>query len=95
MAIIKSYFTPTTLDGLNEEIVFGPGYIDLNISDCNTLYVQLFTAVTSTWTLTTQQSIDGTNWVNFSVSPGTGSFGSTFSAAGTSFSNVFAARRFL
>jgi len=88
MAIIKSYLTPITLDGLNQEIVFGPGYIDLNISDCNTLYVQLFTSVVSTWQIQTQQSIDGTNWVNLSVSAGTGTFGPTYTTSGATFSNI-------
>ena len=88
MAIIKTYNTPVTLDALDEEIIFGPGYIDVDLSGSSTLYVQLFTSVTSTWTITVQQSLDGTNWVNHSVSPATGSFGATFSAAGTSFNNI-------
>jgi len=88
MAILRTYNTPVTLDALDEEIIFGPGYIDVDLSGSNTLYVQLHTAVSGTWTITVQQSLDGTNWVNQSVSPATGSFGATFSAAAQSFSNI-------
>lgn len=80
---------PWTLDALDEEIIFGPGYNDINLSDANTVFVQAFTSVSGTWTITFQLSLDGTNWVNFSVSPNVGSFGATFSAAGTTFSNMF------
>ena len=88
MAIIKT-LGPWTLDALDEEVIFGPGYNDLNLSDANSVAVQAHTAVSSTWTITFQQSLDGVNWVNFSVSPATGSFGATFSAAAGTFSNVF------
>lgn len=80
---------PWTLDALDEEIIFGPGYNDINLSDANTVFVQAFTSVSGTWTITFQSSLDGTNWVNFSVSPNIGSFGATFSAAAATFSNMF------
>ena len=90
MAIIKT-LGPWTLDALDEEVIFGPGYNDMNLSDANTLYVQVHTDVSGTWTITFQQSLDGVNWVNFSVGPATGSFGATFSAAASTFSNLFSA----
>lgn len=80
---------PWTLGALDEEVIFGPGYNDLNLGDANSVLVQAHTAVTGTWSITFQQSLDGVNWVNFSVSPATGSFGATFSAAGATFSNIF------
>ena len=82
---------PFTLDALDEEVIFGPGYNDINLSDANSVFVQAFTSVSGTWTITFSSSLDGTNWVNFSVSPSTGSFGATFSAAASTFSNLFAA----
>jgi hypothetical protein len=88
MAIIKT-IGPFTLEGLDEEVIFGPGYNDVNLSDANTVYVQAFTPTTSTWTITFQTSLDGENWVSLNVTPSTGSFGSSFSTAAISFSQLF------
>lgn len=75
MSHIKSNAGPYTLDALNEEVVFGPDYIDLNLSDTDALLCTVV-AVTSTLDLQCQTSLDGTNWTPQSLSRGVG-FGAT------------------
>ncbi len=87
MAIIATSET-VTLDALDEEVIYGP---EMFTSDTDGLIIQAFTANTSTWTITFYGSVDGVNYVTFTVSPFTGTFGNNFSASGTSFSNIFIA----
>ena len=87
MAIIATSET-VTLDALNEEVIYGP---EMSMSDTDGLIIQAFTATTSTWTITFYGSVDGVNYVTYSVTPFTGSFGNNFSVAGASYSNVFVA----
>ena len=87
MAIIATSET-VTLDALDEEVIYGP---EMSMSDTDALIVQAFTATTSTWTITFYGSVDGVNYVTFSVTPFSGSFGNNFSASGTSYSNIFTA----
>jgi len=80
MAIIKSHLTSYTLDALDEEVIFGSEYINLDLSDTDAL---LFTIVapTSTLDFQCQASVDGINWAPFSMSRGTG-FGATIQLTG-------------
>jgi len=80
MAIIKSHLTSYTLDALDEEVIFGSEYINLDLDDTDSL---LFTIVapTSTLDFQCQASIDGINWAPFSMSRGTG-FGATIQLTG-------------
>lgn len=80
MAIIKTHAGPYTLEALNDEVVFGSGYINLDLDDTDAL---LFTIVapTSTLDFQCQASIDGTNWSPYSMSRGQG-FGATIQLAG-------------
>lgn len=67
MAIIQTAPSSYTLDALNEEIIFGPGGVDLNLSDTDAVVFQI-TAPTSTLDLQFQSSLDGTNWFPLSFS---------------------------
>jgi len=87
MAIIATSET-VTLDALNEEVIYGP---EMFMSDTDGIIIQAFTATTSTWTITFYGSVDGVNYVTFSVTPFTGSFGNNFSASAATFNNIFTA----
>lgn len=82
MAIIKSHAESYTLEALNDEVVFGSGYINLNLDDTDAL---LFTIVapTSTLDFQAQASVDGTNWSPISMQRGQG-FGATIQLAAAS-----------
>lgn len=86
MAIIKTHAGPYTLEALDEEVVFGPGYIDLDLDDTDSVLFT-FVAPTSTLDFQCQSSIDGTNWSVQSMQRGQG-FGATIQLAGASLTDV-------
>jgi GH24 family phage-related lysozyme (muramidase) len=75
-----------TLDALNEEVILAQ---DVYMQEADGIGIQAYTDASSTWTITFYGSLDGTNYVAVPVTPFTGSFGNNFSAAGTTYSNIF------
>ena len=87
MAIIQTAPSSYTLDGLNEEVVFGPGGVDLQLSDTDAFYFQI-TAPTSTLDLQLQSSLDGTNWFPLSFSRQSSSASASIVLSAASYSDI-------
>ena len=87
MAIIQTAPSSYTLDALNEEVVFGPGGVDLQLSDTDALYFQI-TAPTSTLDLQLQSSLDGTNWFPLSFSRQSSNASATIQLSAASYGDI-------
>ena len=84
---IQQVSGPYVLDAALEAVTFGPGFIDMNLSDTDNLHFTV-SAPTSTLTFQLQVSTDGTIWSPRSFSRGKSNFSPTFALAAASLEDV-------
>lgn len=87
MAIQRVSAGPHVLDALNEAVTFGPGFINLDLSDVDNVHFAV-TAPTSTLTCQLQASTDGITWSPRSFTRGKSAFGPTFTLAAATLEDV-------
>ena len=87
MAIIASH--TAVLDALNEEVIFGPGEVEIYTDDTDTILLHIV-ATSGTWTIAFTWSLDGVNYYSSNLFPLLGGAPATsLSASATTFNNMY------